>query len=118
MSGILTLEQWRERAEHQTYKTQAFIDGRYVDAASGKTFAVICPSTGELLAEVAECDSEDVDRAVAAARRSFESGVWSMMAKKDRKAVLLRFADLIDENMEELALIETLDCGKPISFGL
>ena len=118
MSGMLTLEQWRERAERQTYKTRAFIDGRYVDAASGKTFAVTCPSTGKLLTEVAECDSEDVDRAVAAARRSFESGDWSMMAKKDRKAVLLRFADLIDENMEELALIETLDCGKPISFSV
>ncbi len=118
MSGMLSLEQWRERAAKQNFKTTAFIDGKYVDAASGRTFPVICPSTGKLLAEVAACDEEDVNRAVAAARRAFESGVWSNLAKKDRKAILLRFADLIDEHVEELALIETLDCGKPISYSV
>ena len=95
-------------------RTQAFVDGAYVDAASGATFDCVNPATGEILAPVAACDAEDVDRAVAGARRAFDSGVWSRSAPKVRKRVLRRFADLIMEHRDELALLETLDTGKPI----
>jgi acyl-CoA reductase-like NAD-dependent aldehyde dehydrogenase len=95
-------------------RTQAFVDGAYVDAASGATFDCVNPATGETLAAVAACDAEDVDRAVAGARRAFDAGVWSRSAPKFRKRVLRRFADLIMEHRDELALLETLDTGKPI----
>jgi 4-guanidinobutyraldehyde dehydrogenase / NAD-dependent aldehyde dehydrogenase len=95
-------------------RTQAFVDGAYVDAADGATFDCVNPATGETLAAVAACDSADVDRAVAGARRAFDSGAWSRSAPKFRKRVLRRFADLIMEHRDELALLETLDTGKPI----
>ena len=97
-----------------TIRSQAFVDGAYVDAASGETFDCVSPGTGRTIAQVASCDAEDVDRAVAGARRAFESGVWSRLAPKQRKRVLLRFAELIREHRDELALLETLDVGKPI----
>ena len=97
-----------------TIRSQAFLDGEYVDAASGETFDCVSPSTGRTIAQVAACDAEDVDRAVSGARRAFESGVWSRLAPKQRKRVLLRFAELIHEHRDELALLETLDVGKPI----
>jgi acyl-CoA reductase-like NAD-dependent aldehyde dehydrogenase len=96
-------------------RSQAFVDGDYVDAASGATFDCVSPGTGRVIAQVAACDSADVDRAVAGARRAFESGVWSRTAPKQRKKVLQRFAALIEEHADELALLETLDMGKPIS---
>jgi acyl-CoA reductase-like NAD-dependent aldehyde dehydrogenase len=95
-------------------RSQAFIDGEYVDAASGETFDCISPGSGRVIASVAACDSEDVDRAVRGARAVFESGVWSRLAPKKRKRVLLRFAELVRERRDELALLETLDMGKPI----
>ncbi len=95
-------------------RTQAFVDGAYVDAASGATFDCVNPATGETLAAVAACDAEDVDRAVTGARRAFESGVWSRSAPRERKRVLRRLSELIDEHRDELALTETLDTGKPI----
>ncbi|MFP3945089.1 MAG: aldehyde dehydrogenase [Alphaproteobacteria bacterium] len=96
--------------------TKAFIDGQYVDAKSGKTFESISPINGKVLAEVAECDREDVDAAVTAARRAFNAGKWANMAPGARKRTLLRFADLIAKHADELALLETLEMGKPISF--
>jgi len=95
-------------------RAQAFIDGAYVDALSGETFECVNPATGEVLAEVAACDADDVDRAVRGARAAFESGVWSRSAPKHRKRVLQRLAALVDEHRDELALLETLDMGKPI----
>jgi acyl-CoA reductase-like NAD-dependent aldehyde dehydrogenase len=95
-------------------RSQAFVDGAYVDAASGATFDCVSPGTGRVIAQVAACDGDDVDRAVAGARRAFESGVWSRTAPKKRKKVLQRFAALIEEHADELALLETLDMGKPI----
>jgi len=106
---------FRSAAASLVPETRAFIDGRYVPAASGRTFATVNPATGRVIAEVASCDAADVDRAVAAARRSFESGVWSRMAPRERKKILLRLADLIAAHQEELALIEVMDCGKPIA---
>ena len=95
-------------------RAQAFIDGAYVDALSGETFECVNPATGEVLAEVAACDADDVDRAVRGAREAFESGLWSRSAPKHRKRVLKRLAALVDEHRDDLALLETLDMGKPI----
>ena len=96
------------------FRTQAFIDGTFVQAQSGKTFTTENPATGKPLAQIAECDAPDVDRAVKAARKSFESGVWSRQKPADRKKVLLKFADLLEANAGELALLDTLEAGKPI----
>ena len=94
--------------------TKLLIDGKWVDAASGKTFETRNPATGELLARVAEGDAEDINRAVAAARRAF-NGPWSRMKPNERQLLLLKLADIIDKNIEELALLDTLDMGGPIS---
>ena len=118
MSAMPTKEEWTKRAGQKVKRTQLWIDGKFVDAASGKTFESINPRDGSLIANVAEGDSVDVDKAVAAAKRSFESGVWSEMAPLDRKKVMLRWSALINEHAEELALLETMNCGKPISDSL
>ena len=117
MSGTLKLDRGSISAavDRLTFRTQAFIGGRFVDAADGRTYTVENPATGKPLAEVAECGPRDVDLAVAAARQAADSGVWSGMSPAERKRILVRFADLIDENVGELALIESLDAGKPIS---
>jgi aldehyde dehydrogenase (NAD+) len=91
-----------------------FIDGRWVEAASGKTFETINPSTGEVLATVAEGDAEDIDRGVTAARRAF-GGPWSRFKPFERQNLLLKLADLVEKNFEELAALDTLDMGAPIS---
>src|SRR5579863_1286815 len=109
---------WHERARTLSFQTKAFIDGRYVDAASGATFDSINPATGKLLARVASGDGEDIDRAVKAARSAFGKGVWSQFHPAKRKKILLRFAELIVKHGDELALLETLDMGKPISDSL
>lgn len=108
-------DDWKTRAAALSFRNQAFIGGKFVDAASGKTFASVNPATGEVLAQVAECDEEDVNRAVAAGRQAFEDGRWSRMAPGDRKAVLLRLADLIRANLEEMALLDSLDMGKLVT---
>jgi aldehyde dehydrogenase (NAD+) len=90
------------------------IDGQWVAAASGKTFATTNPATGEELATMAEADAVDVDRAVAAARRAFE-GPWRKTKPFERQALLLKLADLVEQNFEELALLDTLDMGGPIT---
>jgi 4-guanidinobutyraldehyde dehydrogenase/NAD-dependent aldehyde dehydrogenase len=102
-------------SEALSIKGQAFIDGRFADAASGETFDDVSPRNAQVIARVAACDSLDVDRAVAAARRAFEDGRWSRLAPAARKKVLLRFADLFEKHMDELALLESLDMGKPIA---
>src|SRR5580698_9405418 len=109
---------WHERARSLNFRTQAFIDGRYVDAASGGTFDSINPATGKLLARVAAGDAEDINRAVASARAVFRKGSWSNLAPAKRKRLLFRFAELITKHTDELALLETLDMGKPISDSL
>ena len=90
------------------------IDGRRVESASGKTFASINPATGETLAQVAEGDAEDIDRAVDAARRAFE-GPWGRTKPAERQMILLRFADLVEKHFEEFAALDTLDMGAPLS---
>jgi gamma-glutamyl-gamma-aminobutyraldehyde dehydrogenase len=108
----LSFEDWTRKAAGISIRNQAFIDGRFCDAVSGKTFASINPATGEVLAEVAEGDAADIDRAVSAARRAFDDGRWSRMAPGDRKSVLLRLSELIRENLHEMALLDSLDMGK------
>ncbi len=95
-------------------QTRLLIDGQWVEAASGKRFPTFNPATGERIAEVAEADRVDVDRAVVAARRAFESGPWSRMPASERGHLLYRLADLLEKNLDELAALETLDNGKPI----
>ncbi len=91
------------------------IDGKWVEAASGKKFETINPATGQVLARVAEGDKEDIDRAVRAARRAFDDGKWARMNPTERQRLLLRIADLIEANGDELAQLETLDNGKPFT---
>jgi len=91
------------------------IDNRWVDAASGRTFATVNPSTGEEICQVAEADAEDVDRAVRAARHAFERGPWRNMPASERGRLLLRLAELIESHSSELAQLEALDNGKPVS---
>ncbi|CAO2040816.1 unnamed protein product [Urochloa humidicola] len=95
--------------------TQLLINGNFVDAASGKTFPTLDPRTGEVIAHVAEGDSEDIDRAVAAARKAFDEGPWPRMTAYERCRVLLRFADLIEQHAEEIAALETWDNGKTLA---
>jgi aldehyde dehydrogenase (NAD+) len=90
------------------------IDGRWVEAASGKTFDTPNPATGQVLARVAEGDAEDVDRAAKAARKAFDEGPWPRMAPAERERLLLRVAELIERNAKELAQLETLDNGKSL----
>ncbi|MFH0259203.1 aldehyde dehydrogenase [Vibrio mediterranei] len=106
---------WHDKAEALSFRTQAFINGHFVDSVSGDTFEIINPATGHLLAHVARCTDKDVELAVNAARQAFESRVWCGLPPAERKAILLNYAKLIDEHKEEFALLESLDMGKPIS---
>lgn len=96
-------------------RTQAFIDGRFQDALTGQTMASISPIDGTHLAHVASCNEHDVDAAVRAARQAFDKGLWRNASPSEKQRTMFRFADLIEANAEELALLETLDLGKPIS---
>jgi len=109
---------WEQRFQSLTLEGRAFIDGQYCHAASAATFECISPVDGRFLANVASTDEADANRAVQVARQAFESGVWSRKAPAERKRVLIRFADLILEHQDELALLETLDMGKPIGDSL
>ena len=106
---------WKQAAADLKPRGQSFIDGKFVEAASGKQFDAINPATGKTLASVASCDRADVDLAVKSARRAFESGVWSRRSPSERKKVLQRFGELMLSHADELALLETLNMGKPIS---
>jgi phenylacetaldehyde dehydrogenase len=92
------------------------INGKWVEAASGKTFATYNPATGEVLARVAEGDREDIDRAVKAARKAFETGRWSQLTPSERGRAIWKLADLLEENLEEFAELESLDNGKPLKI--
>jgi aldehyde dehydrogenase (NAD+) len=96
--------------------TKLLINNRWVPSESGKTFATVNPSTGEEICQVAEADAADVDKAVQAARRAFDQGPWKKMRASERGRLLHRLADLIEQNAEQLARLETLDNGKPLSI--
>jgi phenylacetaldehyde dehydrogenase len=99
-----------------TAKRKLFINGKWVEAASGKTFPSYNPATGEVLANVAEGDREDIDRAVKAARAAFETGPWSKMPPAGRGKLIWKLADLIEKHQEEFAQLESLDNGKPLKI--
>src|ERR1700751_2657735 len=101
-------------AEFIEQPRKMLINGKWVNAASGKTFATYNPATGEVLAHVAEGDREDIDRAVKAARTAFESGRWSQLTASERGRLIWKLADLLEENLEEFAELESLDNGKPL----
>ncbi|HLJ10713.1 MAG TPA: aldehyde dehydrogenase family protein [Planctomycetaceae bacterium] len=105
----------RTRTAPKVRQTQMLIDGKWCDAKSGKTFATYNPATEEKIADVAEGDAADIDRAAKAARKAFESGDWPKMDARDRGRLIGRLADLVETNFDELAALETLDNGKPIS---
>lgn len=106
---------WHERAAAMTFETRALLGADRIDAVSGKTFPTVSPLSGQHLADIADCDEVDVDRAVARARAAFESRSWSGAHPRLRKQVLHTFADLLLVHKDELALLITLDMGKPIS---
>ena len=107
---------WHERAAELAIHGRAFINGERVDARSGARFDCISPIDGRKLAEVARCDGLDVDAAVASARAAFEDRRWAGKAPAERKKILIRLADLMLAHRDELALLETLDMGKPIRY--
>ena len=118
MNESSDVRSWHQRAGSLRLRTQDFIEGQYLDAASGETFDCINPANGRSLAAVASCGAADVEAAVASARRAFDDGRWSRTPPAHRKKVLRRFAELLREHCEELALVETLDMGKPIADSL
>ncbi|MEX3937068.1 aldehyde dehydrogenase [Paraburkholderia phymatum] len=109
-----TLAYWQGKAAVLAIEGRAFIDGKYRPAESGRTFDCVSPIDGKVLAQVADCGEADVNAAVRGARRAFEAGVWAGLNPRQRKATLLKWAALMREHLDELALLETLDAGKPI----
>ncbi|KAL5974487.1 hypothetical protein ACLOJK_031152 [Asimina triloba] len=97
----------------QVNYTKLLINGQFVDSASGKTFPTLDPRTGEVIAYVAEGDEEDINRAVAAARKAFDEGPWPKISPYERSQILYRFADLVEKHNDEIAALETWDNGKP-----
>ncbi|KAG7583239.1 Aldehyde dehydrogenase domain [Arabidopsis suecica] len=97
--------------------TKLFINGQFLDAASGKTFETIDPRNGEVIAKIAEGDKEDVDLAVKAARHAFDHGPWPRMTGFERAKLINKFADLIEQNIEELAKLDAVDGGKLFQLG-
>src|SRR5471032_1226091 len=112
---MTTFEQWKQKADALSLDGRAFIGGRRCAAVSNETFQTLNPSNGKVLADIARCDEKDINLAVVAARDAFETGIWSKAAPSHRKSVLLRLAQLIEEHTDELAILEALEAGKPVS---
>ena len=105
----------KEALETLEFHTKAIINGEAVDSVTGNTFDVENPATGKIITQITECGEEDVELAVKSAREVFERGDWSHKAPADRRRVMVKFADLIDEHALELTLLEVLEAGKPVS---
>ena len=114
MSDVLTRDEYLSLAKTLELPGNAFINGRFVPAASGTTFATVNPASDEVLQHIAACDAADVEHAAGKAREAFDSGAWSKRHPSDRKEVLLRLARLIRRHRHQLALLESLESGKPI----
>ncbi len=116
MSATATASQLHRHVQEFLDKPRKmFIDGKWVEAASGKTFPTYNPATGEVMAQVAEGDREDINRAVKAARKAFDGGPWPEMTASERGRLIWKLADLIEQHLEEFAQLESLDNGKPLS---
>ncbi|GLY40138.1 gamma-glutamyl-gamma-aminobutyraldehyde dehydrogenase [Amycolatopsis sp. NBRC 101858] len=111
----LTHQDWLAAVEQCAPETRPFIGGRFVESTSDATFPSVSPRDGGVLADIPAGSAEDVDRAVRAARESFEDGRWRDLPPRERKRILLRWAELVVEHTRELALLDTLEMGKPIS---
>jgi acyl-CoA reductase-like NAD-dependent aldehyde dehydrogenase len=114
-SASLTTSDWQARAGRVRYETRHFIDGKLVDSVKKGRFTVVNPATGSPLCEVSAGTSEDIDLAVAAAKKSYYSRVWSRKAPRDRMSVMSAFSRLIEQNAERFSLLDTLCMGKPIT---
>jgi aldehyde dehydrogenase (NAD+) len=117
-SAVLPVPKPNKSATPAVPDQKMLIGGRWVEAASGKTFETLNPATGEVICRVAEGDKADIDLAVRAARKAFESGPWSRMTAADRGRLLLKLADVVEANIDELARLESLDNGKPLADSL
>ncbi len=115
MSALLTESEFEAIASTVDLPSNAFIDGKFMSAKSGKTMPSINPATGKIIAEVAACQSEDVDYAVSKAREAFDRGVWSRMHPTERKHAMIKLVKLMKRHRHELAVLESIDSGKPIS---
>ena len=109
---------WKKSAQAVEWDIRPFIDGVYSDSTSKNTFDNINPATDQVLCQVAEGSAEDIDQAVKVARQRFEEGCWSELTPGARKAILVRFSDLIVEHQDSIALLDTLEIGKPIAAAL
>lgn len=118
MSHPFTHADWQRLAGELTFETRAWLGEAFVEAAGGERFATVNPATGEMLAEVAACDAPEAEAAVRHARAAVERGDWARAAPAERKRILLRLAELMEAHKNELALIDTLDMGKPITSSL
>src|SRR5260370_12592610 len=116
MSAQLSRDDWKSGIGGLGYGSQAFIGGKFAASLTGKTFDCINPATGQVLTKVAACEQADVDAAVKAARAAFAKGTWANMPPAQRKRIMLKLAELLMKNREELALLQTPDLGKPIAF--
>ncbi len=114
MATATTVEKKPPVTPPKIRRTECFIGGKWMAAQSGKTFPSICPATEQKIADVAEGDAADIDLAVKAARQAFEQGPWKTMSARSRGKLMFRLADLIEENLDELAALESLDNGKPV----
>lgn len=115
MSDLATAAEYAALARGLNLPTLAYIDGSFRPALSGRTFQTTNPATGEALAQIAACDAQDVDIAVVAARAAYDDGRWHRLPPNARKHILLRFAELIEQNARELSVMESIDSGKPIA---
>ncbi len=115
MSELLSHEEYRAIAQSLTLPSTAFIDGKFQVSKSGNSFATINPATGEVLADISACNADDVDFAVLKAREAFDQGRWRTLHPVERKESLIRLAKLIKRNQHELAVMESIDSGKPVA---
>ena len=118
MTGQYTRDYWQKALDAAELDGRMFIDGKFEDAADGATFVRIRPMDGQPGGTFARGKSADIDRAVASARAAFASGVWRHKDPAERKRIMLRWAELMREHCEELALLETIDVGKPVLASL
>ncbi|NWB96862.1 aldehyde dehydrogenase [Pseudomonas gingeri] len=114
MSDLLSAAEYAAIAKGLKFPGQSFVNGAAYTSGSGKTFSTVNPATDEVLAQITACNADDVDFAVAKAKEAFEDGRWHKLSPGERKKVLLRFADLLEQNAHELAVMESLDSGKPV----
>ena len=115
MSTLLTYNEYSVIAKNLTFSVNSFVNGKFSKPLSGNTMETINPATGDVLAIVAACGAEDVDAAVIVAQQAFDSGKWSRLHPNERKEIIIELANLIEKNQHELAVLESLESGKPIS---